>query len=84
MNVIGSFCVVIAVFLCVSEMQNPRKEMVDQLHNFCAQGDTTKLFALLSHSSSIINETSENGWSALMFAARNGHFDVVTMLLEKG
>lgn len=58
--------------------------MVDQLHNFCAQGDTTKLFALLSHSSSIINETSENGWSALMFAARNGHFDVVTMLLEKG
>lgn len=66
------------------EMQNPRKEMADQLHNFCALGDTTKLFALLSHSSSIINETSENGWSALMFAARNGHFDAARMLLEKG
>ncbi|XP_073533750.1 NAD-capped RNA hydrolase NUDT12 isoform X2 [Phyllobates terribilis] len=65
-------------------MQNPRKEMVSQLHNFCALGDTTKLFALLSHSSSIINETTENGWSALMYAARNGHFDVVKMLLEKG
>ncbi|KAM5193991.1 NAD-capped RNA hydrolase NUDT12 [Mantella aurantiaca] len=65
-------------------MQNPRKEMADQLHKFCALGDTTKLFALLSHSSSIINETAENGWSALMFAARNGHFDVVRMLLEKG
>lgn len=58
--------------------------MVAQLHNFCALGDTTKLFALLSHSSSIINESAENGWSALMYAARNGHFDVVKMLLEKG
>ncbi|XP_063820154.1 NAD-capped RNA hydrolase NUDT12 isoform X2 [Pseudophryne corroboree] len=65
-------------------MQNPRNEMVAQLHNLCAQGDTTKLFALLNHSSSIINETAENGWSALMYAARNGHFDVVKMLLEKG
>ncbi|KAG8598239.1 hypothetical protein GDO81_002539 [Engystomops pustulosus] len=65
-------------------MQNPRKEMASQLHKFCALGDTTKLFALLSHSSSIINETAENGWSALMYAARNGHFDVVKMLLEKG
>ncbi|KAE8635672.1 hypothetical protein XENTR_v10002704 [Xenopus tropicalis] len=65
-------------------MQNPRKEMVSQLHNLCALGDTTKLHTLLSHSSSIINERSEHGWSALMFGARNGHFDVVNMLLEKG
>ncbi|XP_075037550.1 NAD-capped RNA hydrolase NUDT12 [Mixophyes fleayi] len=65
-------------------MQNPRKEMVTQLHNVCALGDTTKLFALLSHSSSLINETGENGWSALMYGARNGHFEVVKMLLEKG
>ncbi|KAM9331394.1 NAD-capped RNA hydrolase NUDT12 [Gastrophryne carolinensis] len=65
-------------------MQNPRKEMVAQLHSFCALGETTKLFALLSHSSSLINETGENGWSALMYAARNGHFDAVKMLLEKG
>ncbi|KAM8962258.1 NAD-capped RNA hydrolase NUDT12 [Pelodytes ibericus] len=65
-------------------MQNPRKEMVSQLHNFCALGDTTKLNSLLSHSSSIINETAENGWSALMYGARNGHFDVVKILLETG
>ncbi|XP_068103551.1 NAD-capped RNA hydrolase NUDT12 [Hyperolius riggenbachi] len=65
-------------------MQNPRKEMVAQLHSFCALGDTTKLSALLSHSSSLINETAENGWSALMYAARNGHFDAVKLLLEKG
>ncbi|XP_053557499.1 NAD-capped RNA hydrolase NUDT12 [Bombina bombina] len=65
-------------------MQNPRKEMISQLHNFCAVGDTTKLFALLSHSSSIINETGENGWTALMYGSRNGHFDAVKMLLEKG
>ncbi|OCT98552.1 NAD-capped RNA hydrolase NUDT12 isoform X1 [Xenopus laevis] len=65
-------------------MQNPRKEMISQLHNLCALGDRTKLHPLLSHSSSVINETSEHGWSALMFAARNGHFDVVNVLLEKG
>ncbi|XP_053313662.1 NAD-capped RNA hydrolase NUDT12 [Spea bombifrons] len=65
-------------------MQNPRKEMVSQLHNFCAAGDLPKLSALLSHSSSIINETAKNGWSALMFGARNGHFEVVKILLEKG
>ncbi|XP_075458270.1 NAD-capped RNA hydrolase NUDT12 isoform X2 [Ascaphus truei] len=63
---------------------NPRTEMISQLHNFSALGDTTKLFALLSHSSSLINETAENGWSALMYSARNGHFDAVKMLLEKG
>ncbi|KAM4809731.1 NAD-capped RNA hydrolase NUDT12 [Rhinophrynus dorsalis] len=65
-------------------MQNPRRELVSQFHNFCALGDSAKLSAFLSHSSSIINETAENGWSALMYGARNGHFDVVKMLLEKG
>ncbi|KAM4710479.1 NAD-capped RNA hydrolase NUDT12 [Discoglossus pictus] len=65
-------------------MQNPRKEMVSHLHNFCAVGDNTKLFALLSHSSSLINETGENGWTGLMYASRNGHFEAVKMLLEKG
>ncbi|XP_063312806.1 NAD-capped RNA hydrolase NUDT12 [Pelobates fuscus] len=65
-------------------MQNPKKEMVAQLHNICALGDTTKLNVLLSHSSSLINETAENGWTALMYGARNGHFDVVKSLLEKG
>ncbi|CAH2297132.1 peroxisomal NADH pyrophosphatase NUDT12 [Pelobates cultripes] len=65
-------------------MQNPKKEMVAQLHNICALGDTAKLNVLLSHSSSLINETAENGWTALMYGARNGHFDVVKSLLEKG
>uniref|UniRef100_A0A8C5MD24 NAD-capped RNA hydrolase NUDT12 n=1 Tax=Leptobrachium leishanense TaxID=445787 RepID=A0A8C5MD24_9ANUR len=65
-------------------MQNPRKEIVSQLHNFCALGDTARLNGLLSHSSSIINETAENGWNALMYGARNGHYDVVKILLEKG
>ncbi|KAG8456329.1 hypothetical protein GDO86_002206 [Hymenochirus boettgeri] len=65
-------------------MQNTRKEMISQFHNLCALGDTVKVSALLSHSSSIVNETAENGWSALMYGARNGHFDIVKILLEKG
>nr|XP_033785047.1 peroxisomal NADH pyrophosphatase NUDT12 isoform X2 [Geotrypetes seraphini]XP_033785048.1 peroxisomal NADH pyrophosphatase NUDT12 isoform X2 [Geotrypetes seraphini] len=69
----------------MSEMQrNPKQEMISQLHNSAAIGDKTQLLALLSHSSSLIDESTENGWTALMYGARNGQFDVVQMLLDKG
>uniref|UniRef100_G3U0G0 NAD-capped RNA hydrolase NUDT12 n=1 Tax=Loxodonta africana TaxID=9785 RepID=G3U0G0_LOXAF len=63
---------------------NPKKEVISQFHCSAAEGDITKLTAILSHSPSLLNETSENGWTALMYAARNGHPDVVQLLLEKG
>ncbi|XP_069481569.1 NAD-capped RNA hydrolase NUDT12 [Ambystoma mexicanum] len=64
--------------------RNPKEAIISQLHNLAALGDRDRLSVLLSHSSSIINETAENGWTALMYAARNGHFDVVQMLLKHG
>lgn len=64
--------------------KNFHQEMVSQLHNFAAVGDAARLKVLLSRSPSLINATAGNGWTALMYAARNGHFDVVRILLEGG
>jgi NAD+ diphosphatase len=67
-----------------SVKRNPKKEMISELHSSAAEGNVAKLAGILSHSPSLLNETSENGWTALMYAARNGHPDVVQFLLEKG
>ncbi|CAI5787189.1 peroxisomal NADH pyrophosphatase NUDT12, partial [Podarcis lilfordi] len=63
---------------------NPKQQLISELHNFAAVGDKTRLATLLSHSPSLINETGKNGWTALMYATRNGHFETVQALLEKG
>ncbi|NXN92623.1 NUD12 pyrophosphatase, partial [Rhinopomastus cyanomelas] len=60
------------------------QDMISQLHNFAAVGDAAKLKALLSHSPSLINASADNGWTALMYGARNGHLQVVKILLEEG
>ncbi|XP_021554752.1 NAD-capped RNA hydrolase NUDT12 isoform X2 [Neomonachus schauinslandi] len=64
--------------------RSPKQEIISQLHLSAAEGDIARLTVILSHSPSLLNETSENGWTALMYAARNGHPDVVQLLLEKG
>ncbi|XP_077203843.1 NAD-capped RNA hydrolase NUDT12 [Paroedura picta] len=64
--------------------KNPKQHLISELHNFAAVGDKVRLTALLSHFPSLINEAAENGWTALMYAARNGHLEIVQALLEKG
>ncbi|KAM6034187.1 LOW QUALITY PROTEIN: NAD-capped RNA hydrolase NUDT12 [Chlamydotis macqueenii] len=64
--------------------KNLHQEMISQLHNFAAVGDAAKLKALLSHSPSLVNAAADNGWTALMYGARNGHLEVVQILLEEG
>uniref|UniRef100_A0ACB8EQL3 Uncharacterized protein n=1 Tax=Sphaerodactylus townsendi TaxID=933632 RepID=A0ACB8EQL3_9SAUR len=64
--------------------RNPKQQLISELHNFAAVGDKIQLTALLKHFPSLINETAKNGWTALMYAARNGHFETVQVLLEKG
>lgn len=64
--------------------RNPKQQMISQLHNFASAGDTARLKALLKHSPSLINATAENGWTALMYGARNGHLEIVQILLEEG
>ena len=31
-----------------------------------------------------IDVTNDRGWTALMFAARNGHVPIISLLIEKG
>ncbi|XP_060091611.1 NAD-capped RNA hydrolase NUDT12 [Heteronotia binoei] len=63
---------------------NPKRQLISELHSSAAVGDKVRLTALLSHFPSLINEMAKNGWTALMYAARNGHFEIVQTLLEKG
>nr|XP_006626927.1 PREDICTED: peroxisomal NADH pyrophosphatase NUDT12 [Lepisosteus oculatus]XP_015221712.1 PREDICTED: peroxisomal NADH pyrophosphatase NUDT12 [Lepisosteus oculatus] len=61
-----------------------KEEMVAQFLDSAARGDVARVSAMISHSSSLLNESGDNGWTALMLAARNGHFEVAKTLLEKG
>ncbi|XP_048448440.1 NAD-capped RNA hydrolase NUDT12 [Rhincodon typus] len=63
---------------------SPEKEMVTQFHKNAATGDTEKLSTMLNYSLSLINKVDEKGWTALMYASRNGHSEVIQLLLEKG
>lgn len=68
----------------MSSIKSSKQEIISQFHSSAAEGDVARLTVICSHSPSVLNETSENGWTALMYAARNGHPDVVQFLLEKG
>lgn len=59
-------------------------EMVDQFLDYASRGDLDKVSTMISHSSQLLNESGRQGWTALMLAARNGHFEVVKALLSNG
>ncbi|XP_056146266.1 peroxisomal NADH pyrophosphatase NUDT12 [Lampris incognitus] len=58
------------------------EELVEKFLDVAARGDVRQVSTLLSHSPSLINRTRTNGWTALMLAARNGHYHVVETLLS--
>lgn len=58
--------------------------MVEKFLDAAARGDLTQVSLLLSHVPSLINQTGYSGWTALMLAARNGHFHVAEALLAHG
>ncbi|KAG5280477.1 hypothetical protein AALO_G00060470 [Alosa alosa] len=63
---------------------NPKAEMVERFLDSAGRGDLERVTSMISNSNFLINKSGENGWTALMFAARNGHFEVVKALLAKG
>ncbi|XP_067087456.1 peroxisomal NADH pyrophosphatase NUDT12 isoform X2 [Osmerus mordax] len=63
---------------------SPMEEMVERFLDAAARGDLVKVTSMLSHSNSLTNQKGEKDWTALMMAARNGHFDVVQTLLSYG
>ncbi|XP_034027049.1 peroxisomal NADH pyrophosphatase NUDT12 [Thalassophryne amazonica] len=61
-----------------------KEEMVERFLDAAARGDLMQVSMLLSQSPSLINHQGHNSWTALMFAARNGHHQVVETLLSHG
>uniref|UniRef100_A0A8C2X4V9 NAD-capped RNA hydrolase NUDT12 n=1 Tax=Cyclopterus lumpus TaxID=8103 RepID=A0A8C2X4V9_CYCLU len=49
-----------------------------------ARGDLVQVSSLLALGPSLLNRTGHSGWTALMLAARNGHYEVAEALLSHG
>lgn len=61
-----------------------KEEMVERFLDAAARGDLTQASTLLTNVPSLLNQTGYSGWTALMLAARNGHYHVVEALLSHG
>ena len=61
-----------------------KEEVVERFLDAAARGDLIDVSTLLSRVPSLINQKGHSGWTALMLAARNGHFQVVETLLSHG
>uniref|UniRef100_A0A3Q1FKY2 NAD(+) diphosphatase n=1 Tax=Acanthochromis polyacanthus TaxID=80966 RepID=A0A3Q1FKY2_9TELE len=65
-----------------SLQMSAKEEMVEKFLDAAARGDVVLVTAHLAQLPSVINQTGYSGWTALMLAARNGHYDVVEKLLS--
>ncbi|KAF3695334.1 Peroxisomal NADH pyrophosphatase NUDT12 [Channa argus] len=61
-----------------------KDEMLEKFLDAAARGDLSQVSALLTHIPSLLNQAGCSGWTALMLAARNGHYHVVEALLAHG
>uniref|UniRef100_A0A674MQC9 NAD-capped RNA hydrolase NUDT12 n=1 Tax=Takifugu rubripes TaxID=31033 RepID=A0A674MQC9_TAKRU len=60
-----------------------KEQMMERFLIAAARGDLPQMRILLTHILSLINQTGYSGWTALMLAARNGHYNVVEALLSQ-
>ncbi|XP_041642609.1 peroxisomal NADH pyrophosphatase NUDT12 [Cheilinus undulatus] len=67
-----------------SLQMSAKEEMVEKFLDAAARGDLTQVSSMLTHAPSLINQKGYSGWTALMLAARNGHYSVVERLLSLG
>ncbi|XP_008285922.1 NAD-capped RNA hydrolase NUDT12 [Stegastes partitus] len=67
-----------------SLQMSAKEEMVEKFLDAAARGDVVQVTAHLAQMPSIVNQTGYSGWTALMLAARNGHYSVVEKLLSHG
>ncbi|XP_056274863.1 peroxisomal NADH pyrophosphatase NUDT12 isoform X2 [Pseudoliparis swirei] len=61
-----------------------QEEAVERLLDAAARGDLVQVSSLLALGPSLLNRAGHSGWTALMLAARNGHYDVAQALLLLG
>ena len=59
------------------------KQLAAELHSSSSTGDLAKVTRILGGLSDV-NTPDSQGWTALMFAARNGHEKIAQLLLDKG
>ncbi len=70
--------------LSISAAHRLRTEQgTTELMRHCATGDIARVKILLDTKANL-NDVNVNGYSALMFAAEEGHLDVVRYLVERG
>uniref|UniRef100_A0A673G5J7 NAD-capped RNA hydrolase NUDT12 n=2 Tax=Sinocyclocheilus rhinocerous TaxID=307959 RepID=A0A673G5J7_9TELE len=61
-----------------------RAELLERFLDAASRGDEEALSLMLSQSRELLDQRGEQGWSALMLAARNGHYDAARVLLSNG
>ncbi|XP_025076758.1 peroxisomal NADH pyrophosphatase NUDT12-like isoform X2 [Pomacea canaliculata] len=62
----------------------PTQQFADRLFDSAATGNLEEVKSLLNAGTAAVNAKNERGWTALMFAARNGQLPVIQYLTEKG
>ncbi|XP_059360319.1 peroxisomal NADH pyrophosphatase NUDT12 [Carassius carassius] len=61
-----------------------RGELLQRFLDAASGGDDETLSLMLSQSRELLDERGEQGWTALMLTARNGHYDAARVLLTSG
>nr|XP_026691734.1 ankyrin repeat domain-containing protein 40-like [Ciona intestinalis] len=56
----------------------------EQLRECCSLGDVTKVQILINSGVNVNSQNPVNGWTALHWAAKRNHCDVIKLLLENG
>ncbi|KAK7934050.1 hypothetical protein WMY93_004946 [Mugilogobius chulae] len=68
----------------MSGQLDAQEELLERFLDAAARGDSSLVSSLLSNCPSLLNRSGHNGWTALMFSARNGHGEVTAELLKRG
>ncbi|XP_048064925.1 peroxisomal NADH pyrophosphatase NUDT12 [Megalobrama amblycephala] len=61
-----------------------RDELLERFLDASSRGDVETVSVLTSQSRELLNRRGDQGWTALMLAARNGHYEVAKVLLSNG
>lgn len=67
-----------------SVQMSGRDELLERFLDASSRGDVETVSVLMSQSRELLNRRGEQGWTALMLAARNGHYEVAKVLLSNG
>jgi ankyrin repeat protein len=70
--------------LVLAKPSKSKKHMQTTFFNAVENGDAQTVERLLDSYPEFLNLKAVNNWTAVMFAIRYGHFDLVKLLFERG